>query len=240
MNKWDIGETDKRKTQMGTQGYQCKIQNMKVLNLDEGYLVQTQEAKLEETCSNVRADIESAIFYCKLYPDKTLPILSTTKKTPCSWGSNGIALYMYQKHKAIAKTIPHPEGWGEVSVVGFNKNGMPFRGGPGLLANGNPVAIKYVYHIQDYKYIELTCNDFYNPPHAVTVYNFVSGEGSDVGQSGEYEAKATDAKYYYKITSDGFNIGGDSKTTVEVIVSLINLPGSGVGQITIESWREIF
>ena len=43
-----------------------------------GYLVQAQEAKLEETCSNVRADIESAIFYCKLYPDKTLPILSTT------------------------------------------------------------------------------------------------------------------------------------------------------------------
>ena len=81
-----------------------------------------------------RADIESAIFYCKLYPDKTLPILSTTKKTPCSWGSNGIALYMYQKHTAIAKTIPHPAGWGEVSVVGFNKNGMPFRGGPGLLA----------------------------------------------------------------------------------------------------------
>ncbi len=83
MNKWDIGETDKRKTQMGTQGYQCKIQNMKVLNLD------------------------------------------------------------------------------------------------------------------------------------------VSGGGSDVGQSGEYQAKVTDAKYYYKITSDGFNIGGESKTTVEVIVSLI-------------------
>ena len=83
MNKWDIGEADKRKTQMGTQGYQCKIQNMKVLNLD------------------------------------------------------------------------------------------------------------------------------------------ISGEGSDVGQGGEYEAKVTDSKYYYKITSDGFNIGGDSKTTVEVIVSLI-------------------
>ena len=83
MNKWDIGEKDKRKTQMGTQGYQCQIQNMKVLNLD------------------------------------------------------------------------------------------------------------------------------------------VSGEGSDVGQGGEYAAKVTDAKYYYKITSDGFNIGGDSKTTVEVIVSLI-------------------
>jgi prepilin-type N-terminal cleavage/methylation domain-containing protein len=138
----------------------------------QGYLIQTQEAKLEETCSNVRADIESAIFYCKLYPDKTLPILSTTKETPCSSGSAGIALYMYQKHSTIAKTIPHPEGWGEISVVGFNKNGMPFRGGPGLLANGNPVAIKYVYHIQDYKYIELTCNDFYNPPHVVKVYNF--------------------------------------------------------------------
>ena len=83
MNKWDIGETDKRKTQMGTQGYQCQIQNMKVLNLD------------------------------------------------------------------------------------------------------------------------------------------ISGEGSDVGQGGEYAAKVTDSKYYYKITSDGFNIGGDSKTTVEIIVSLI-------------------
>jgi len=83
MNKWDIGEKDKRKTQMGTLGYQCQIQNMKVLNLD------------------------------------------------------------------------------------------------------------------------------------------ISGEGSDVGQGGEYKAKVTDSKYYYKITSDGFNIGGDSKTTVEVIVSLI-------------------
>jgi Tfp pilus assembly protein PilX len=83
MNKWDIGEADKRKTQMGTQGYQCQIQNMKVLNLD------------------------------------------------------------------------------------------------------------------------------------------ISGEGSNVGQGGEYAAKVTDSKYYYKITSDGFNIGGDSKTTVEIIVSLI-------------------
>jgi hypothetical protein len=83
MNKWDIGESDKRKTQMGTQGYQCQIQNMKVLNLD------------------------------------------------------------------------------------------------------------------------------------------ISGGGSNVGQSGEYAAKVTDSKYYYKITSDGFNIGGDSKTTVEIIVSLI-------------------
>ena len=82
MNKWDIGEADKRKTQMGTQGYQCKIQNMKALN-------------------------------------------------------------------------------------------------------------------------------------------DVSGEGSDVGQGSEYQAKATDAKYYYRITSDGFNIGSESKTTVEVIVSLI-------------------
>ena len=83
MNKWDIGEAEKRKTQMGTQGYQCQIQNMKVLNLD------------------------------------------------------------------------------------------------------------------------------------------ISGEGSNVGQGGEYAAKVTDSKYYYKITSDGFNIGGDSKTTVETIVSLI-------------------
>ena len=83
MNKWDIGEKDKRKTQMGTLGYQCQIQNMKVLNLD------------------------------------------------------------------------------------------------------------------------------------------ISGEGSNVGQGGEYAAKVTDSKYYYKITSDGFNIGGDSKTTVEIIVSLI-------------------
>ena len=83
MNKWDIGEADKRKTQMRTQGYQCQIQNMKVLNLD------------------------------------------------------------------------------------------------------------------------------------------ISGEGSNVGQGGEYAAKVTDSKYYYKITSDGFNIGGDSITTVETIVSLI-------------------
>ena len=83
MNKWDIGEADKRKTQMGTQGYQCQIKNMKVLNLDDG------------------------------------------------------------------------------------------------------------------------------------------GEGFDVGQGDGYEAKVTSTKNYYKITSNGFNIGGDSKTTVEVIVSLI-------------------
>ena len=83
MNKWDIGENDKRKTQMGTQGYQCQIQNMKVLNLDDG------------------------------------------------------------------------------------------------------------------------------------------GEGFDVGQGDGYEAISRNTKNYYKITSNGFNIGGDSKTTVEVIVSLI-------------------
>ena len=83
MNKWDIGEKDKRKTQMGTQGYQCQIQNMKVLYLDGG------------------------------------------------------------------------------------------------------------------------------------------GEGFDVGQGDGYEAKVTNTKNYYKITSNGFNIGGDSKTTVEIIVSLI-------------------
>ena len=83
MNKWDIGEKDKRKTQMGTQGYQCQIQNMKVQYLDDG------------------------------------------------------------------------------------------------------------------------------------------GEGFDVGQGDGYEAKVTNTKNYYKITSNGFNIGGDSKTTVEIIVSLI-------------------
>ena len=83
MNKWDIGEADKRKTQMGTQGYQCQIQSMKVLNLDDG------------------------------------------------------------------------------------------------------------------------------------------GEGFDVGQGDGYEAQVTSTKNYYKITSNGFNIGGDSKTTVEIIVSLI-------------------
>lgn len=138
----------------------------------QGYIAQAQETKLAETCSNVRADIESATLYCKLYPDKTLPLLSTTKKTPCSWGANGIALYMYQKHGAIAKTISHPEGWGDISVVGFNNSGSPFRGGDGLLANVYPVAIKYVNSNQDYKYVELTCNDIYNPPHEVTVFNF--------------------------------------------------------------------
>ena len=56
------------------------------IQMYKGYLVQAQEARLEETCSNVRTDIESAIFYCKLNPDKTLPILSTTQKIPCSWG----------------------------------------------------------------------------------------------------------------------------------------------------------
>ncbi len=47
------------------------------------------------------------------------------------------------------------------------------------------------------------------------------GEGFDVGQGDGYEAKVTSTKNYYKITSNGFNIGGDSKTTVEIIVSLI-------------------
>lgn len=137
----------------------------------EGFLAQTRESQLEQTCSNVRTDIESAIFFCSYNPDSTLPIISTAKKTPCSWENNGIALYMYQKHTAIAKTIPHPAGWGPVSVVGFNKGNMPFRGGPGRLANGYPIAIKYVTN-QKYDYIELTCNDFYNPPYPVTVYNF--------------------------------------------------------------------
>jgi type IV pilus assembly protein PilA len=142
------------------------------IQMYKGYLVQAQEARLEETCSNVRTDIESAIFYCKLNPDKTLPILSTTQKIPCSWGGNGIALYMYQKWTAIAKKFPNPKGGGELNVVNFNRNGMPERGGPGLHASSHPVSIKYVYHIRDYKYIELTCTDFYNPPYAHTVYNF--------------------------------------------------------------------
>ena len=87
-------------------------------------------------------------------------------------GGNGIALYMYQKWTAIAKKFPNPKGGGELNVVNFNRNGMPERGGPGLHASSHPVSIKYVYHIRDYKYIELTCTDFYNPPYAHTVYNF--------------------------------------------------------------------
>ena len=75
---------------------------------------------------------------------------------------------MYQKHTAIAKTIPHPYGWGPVCVVGFNKGSMPFRSGHGLLANTWPVAIKFVNN-QKRDYIEVSCNDVYNPPYLTTV-----------------------------------------------------------------------
>jgi prepilin-type N-terminal cleavage/methylation domain-containing protein len=136
----------------------------------QGFIEDSREAKIKQVCSNVRSEIEYAILSCKANPDATLPIISTAKKIPCSWGNNGIAIYMYQKHTAIAKTIPHPYGWGPVTVVGFNKGSMPFRSGHGLLANTWPVAIKFVNN-QKYDYIEVSCNDVYNPPHPTTVTN---------------------------------------------------------------------
>jgi type II secretory pathway pseudopilin PulG len=136
----------------------------------QGFIEDAREAQVKQVCSNVRSDIEYAILSCKANPDATLPIISTTRKISCSWGNNGIAIYMYQKHTAIAKTIPHPYGWGPVPVVGFNKGSMPFRSGNGLLANTWPVAIKYVGN-QKYDYIEVSCNDVYNPPHPTTVTN---------------------------------------------------------------------
>jgi type IV pilus assembly protein PilX len=36
MNKWDIGESDKRKVQMSSQDYKCEIQKIKELNLGGG------------------------------------------------------------------------------------------------------------------------------------------------------------------------------------------------------------
>jgi len=137
----------------------------------QGYMTSARTSQVQQVCSNVRADIESAIFFCNMDPDATLPIISTAKKTPCSWGNNGIALYMYQKHAAIAKTIPHPYGWGPTGVVGFNKSNMPFSGQRyGLLVNQYPVAIKFVAD-QKREYIEVTCNDVYTPPHLMTETN---------------------------------------------------------------------
>ena len=136
----------------------------------QGFIEDSREAQVKQVCINVRTDIEYAVLSCKANPNSTLPIISTAKKMPCSWGNNGIAIYMYQKHTAIAKTIPHPYGWGPVGVVGFNKGSMPFRSGNGLLANQWPVAIKFVNN-QKRDYIEVSCNDVYNPPHPTTVTN---------------------------------------------------------------------
>ena len=47
------------------------------------------------------------------------------------------------------------------------------------------------------------------------------GVGFDVGQDDNYESEDTIKKHYFKINSNGFDVGGNDKTAVEVIVSII-------------------
>jgi len=47
------------------------------------------------------------------------------------------------------------------------------------------------------------------------------GEGFNVGQNDNYESEDTLKKHFFKINSNGFDVGGNDKTSVEVIVSII-------------------
>ena len=51
--------------------------------------------------------------------------------------------------------------------------------------------------------------------------NAQAEKGFNIGQGEGYGAVATSTKNYYKIKSNGFKAQGDSKSTVEVIVSII-------------------
>ena len=47
------------------------------------------------------------------------------------------------------------------------------------------------------------------------------GEGFDVGQGDNYESEDTIKQHYFKINSNGFDVGGNDKTSIEVILSII-------------------
>lgn len=47
------------------------------------------------------------------------------------------------------------------------------------------------------------------------------GEGFNVGQDDNYESETTINKHYFKINSNGFNVDGYDKTSLETIVSII-------------------
>lgn len=47
------------------------------------------------------------------------------------------------------------------------------------------------------------------------------GEGFNVGQDDDYESEKTIDKHYFKINSNGFDVGGNDQTSIESIVSII-------------------
>jgi len=138
----------------------------------QGFIEDSKEAQVKQVCSNVRSDIESAIFYCSFNPDKTLPIIPSVKKTPCYYGADGIATYIYQKYAIQAGDIQTPGG--SIGVVGRVMQTTPYCCGSGYLSTSYPVAIRVIAQTSQnkYNYIELSCNDMFNPPYNNQVWSF--------------------------------------------------------------------
>ena len=138
----------------------------------QGFLEDSKEAQVKQVCANVRTDIESALFFCYANPDKTLPIVKGAQTTPCNYGPDGIATYIYQKYIIEAGDIQARGG--AIGIVGRIKYiSTPFSSGPGYLSTQYPVAIRLVRHQNKYKYnyIELACNDMFNPPYENQVWS---------------------------------------------------------------------
>jgi len=136
----------------------------------QGFIEDAKEAQVKQVCSNVRSDIESAVFYCSINPDKTLPIIASVKKTPCNHGADGIATYIYQKYVLQVGDIQTPSG--PIGIVGRVMQSMPLSSGPGYLSTQYPVAIRVITHQIKNNYIELSCNDMFNPPYNNQVWSF--------------------------------------------------------------------
>ena len=135
-----------------------------------GFIEDAKEAQVKQVCSNVKSDIESALFYCSFNPDKTLPIIPSVKKTPCYYGADGIATYIYQKYVIEVGDIQTPSG--PIGIVGRVMQSMPLSSGPGYLSTQYPVAIRVITHQIKNNYIELSCNDMFNPPYNNQVWSF--------------------------------------------------------------------
>jgi prepilin-type N-terminal cleavage/methylation domain-containing protein len=148
----------------------------------QGFIEDSREAKIKQVCSNVRSDIESALFYCSFNPGKNLPFATGAGSPTCST-TRTVALYVYQKHAVESQWIPPARlnpGWTEANgtaLVGFSKRhtaGSYPDGGDLARSRFNAVGIRVV-GIKNNKtlspaYIELSCKDMFNDPHKIQMW----------------------------------------------------------------------
>jgi prepilin-type N-terminal cleavage/methylation domain-containing protein len=152
----------------------------------QGFIEDAKEAQVKQVCSNVRSDIESALFYCSFNPVKNLPFATGAGSPACSttWT---VANYVYQKHAVESQWIPPARlnpGSSEkngTALVGFSKRntaGSYPDGGDLARSRFNAVGIRVV-GIKNNKtlspaYIELSCKDMFNDPHKIQMWEIFS------------------------------------------------------------------